>query len=251
MSLNSHVDVVIVGFGVLGAAAALITAETGARVLALDRNVRTGHRPLSSRAARSRDALRAELRAAAVDAGVEVRAQCRVHELAVAAGRVVGVGYATLPAEGRAAARYRRLQAMSDRAPARLAPALARAADAVWPSVFRVEEVGCSTVVLALHPRHWEFVGTAVWAAAHARRRAQSVPAEARPAEARPTPELAVRMWCATHEPVAPGMDRQGELCVDEGTGRVLVGGGHAVAGLFSAVRTHRTGRPSGALAPC
>ncbi|OLT21643.1 hypothetical protein BJF79_15320 [Actinomadura sp. CNU-125] len=62
MSLNSHVDVVIIGFGVLGAAAALVTAGTGARVLALDRNVRTGHRPFSSRAARSRDDLRAELR---------------------------------------------------------------------------------------------------------------------------------------------------------------------------------------------
>ncbi|MBE1536876.1 hypothetical protein [Actinomadura algeriensis] len=252
MSLNSHVDVVIIGFGVLGAAAALVTAGTGARVLALDRNVRTGHRPFSSRTARSRDDLRAELRAAALDAGVEVRTQCRVHELAVDAGRVVGVGYATLPAEGRSAARYRRLQAMSDRAPARLAAALDRAADEVWPSVFRVDEVACSRVVLALHPRHWEFVGTAVWAAAQARRGVRSpVSPEASPVRVGSTPELAVRRWCAAHDTARGASGGHGALCVEESTGQVLLSGGHAVRGLLSAVRTNRAGRRPGELLPC
>ncbi|OLT21644.1 hypothetical protein BJF79_15325 [Actinomadura sp. CNU-125] len=166
----------------------------------------------------------------------------------------MGVGYATLPAEGRSAARYRRLRALSDRAPARLAPALDRAADEVWPSVFRVDEVGCSRVVLALHPRHWEFVGTAVWAAAHARRGVRSsVPPETSTVQVGSRPEMAVRRWCATHD-TARGHDANGghgELCVEETTGQVLLSGGQAVRGLLSAVRTNRAGRLPGELLPC
>lgn len=40
MSLNLDADVVVVGFGMAGAAAALAAAEDGARVLVLDRAVR-------------------------------------------------------------------------------------------------------------------------------------------------------------------------------------------------------------------
>ncbi|WP_228638384.1 FAD-binding protein [Microtetraspora sp. AC03309] len=252
MSLDEHVDVVVVGFGVSGAAAALAAAEADARVLVLDQRVPVEGRRVASGADRSRDELRAGLRAAARAAGVEVRAQSRVHELVMDAGQVCGVGYATLPAGGAAAARHRWLQRVGDRVPAFAAPVLARAAETVWRAGFRVGEISCSSVVLALHPRHWEFVGPAMWAAARVgsgagvsmeaarRRRADTVPSTAVCVWS--TPELTVRTWCALREPASSAAVQQAELHVDEMTGAVLVSEGRPVPGLYSAIRTRHTG---------
>ncbi|RAY16996.1 hypothetical protein DPM19_02190 [Actinomadura craniellae] len=255
MSLNGRVDVVVIGFGVAGAAAALAAAAADARVLVLDQGVPAERRLLASRAARSRDALRTGLRAAALAAGVEVRAQFRVHELVVDAGQVSGVGYATLPPRGIAAAGHRWLQRAGDRAPAGIAPVLTRAADAVWQSVLVVGEVGCSSVVLALDPRHWEFVGPAMWTAARTGLGGgvPAAPAWPRPLRAvpatetgaGPTPELAVRTWCAARETPAFTAAGQTELRVDETTGAVLVGDDQPVPGLYSAVQPHRAGADS------
>ncbi|MFC5746339.1 FAD-binding protein [Actinomadura rugatobispora] len=220
MPLPRNADVVVVGFGVAGAAAALAAARAGARVTVLDRGVPTA-RPLAlSRSARSRRALRSGLQRAALAAGVAVHPRCHVHELMMDAGRVCGVGYAAPPSDGGAAT-------------ARLAETI-------------VGEVGCSSVVLALDPRHWEFVGPAVWSAARA-----SGDADGPPPTARPSPELAVRTWCAAREAGAAAASRQAELGFDAATGAVLMGAGLPVPGLYSAVggraadpaAGHRAGR--------
>ncbi|XVQ14593.1 FAD-dependent oxidoreductase [Spirillospora sp. CA-255316] len=250
MPLPSEADVVVVGFGVAGAAAALAAARAGARVRVLDRGVPAARRPALSRSARSRRSLRLGLRRAALAAGVAVHSRCRVHELMVDAGRVRGVGYAALPPGGGAATAPRSLRHTGARAAASVAPALARAADAVWHAEAVVGEIGCSSVVLALDPRHWEFVGPAVWSAARARGAWQegAAPLRAVPRgspDVRPSPELTVRTWCAAREAGAVAASRQTELGFDGPTGAVLMGdGGLPVPGLYTAVGAHR---PDGA----
>jgi hypothetical protein len=260
MSPNEHADVLVIGFGVAGAVAALAAVDADARVLVLDQSVPADRGFAASRGVRSRDALRAGLRAAARAAGVEVRTQCRVHELVVDAGQVCGVGYAALPARGPATAGHRWIQRMSALAPARVAPVLTRAAEEVWRSAFTVGEISCSSVVLALDPRHWEFVGSAMWAASRARHGLGAQPPAPRPRRLHavpadgviipPTPELAVRTWCALHDEAAAAAP-QAELRVDDATGAVYVSDDQPVPGLYSAVGTRRTGaadRDSGAV---
>jgi hypothetical protein len=251
MALDGHADVVVVGFGVAGAAAALAAAYADARVLVLDWSVPSERGFGASRAARSRAAVRTGLQAAARAAGVEVREQCRVHELQVDAGKVCGVGYATVPSNSTGATGHRWLRGMAGRAPAGLAPTFTRAAEAVWRSVFRVGETSCSSVVLALDPRHWEFVGPAMWSAVRGRPAvaASPTPTPTRRLRVIPwtgevavqTPELAVRTWCASRDSYDPletsgAVARQGELCVDEATGSVLLSGDEPLPGLYSAV---------------
>jgi hypothetical protein len=239
-----EVDVVVIGFGVAGAAAALAAATGGARVLALDRRSSlTEH----ARQTLSHHGARAVMRSAARTAGVTVRAACRAHELVTDVRQVRGVGYAELATRRTTVAAYRCLDRLSDR-PSRSAAVFARAADRLWLSDFRVGEVSCAAVVLALAPRYWDFLGPAVWAAARsAGRTARPGPARrlrvVGPGEtAAPTPELSARLWCAEQDATGD----HSELRVDGVSGAVLVGGETAVAGLYSAV-------PAGgpAQAPC
>ncbi|MFJ3779733.1 FAD-binding protein [Streptomyces sp. NPDC090075] len=239
MPPDLDVDVVVVGFGTAGAAAALAAAEEGARVAVLDRTVRSRRRFAAARLVRSAPA---GVRAAALAAGVELRPGCQVHELAVTAGEISGVGYSTLPATGTAARAHRWLRASERLAPAVVTPPLLRAADAVWRSAFLVGEVACSSVVLALAPRHWEFVGPAVWTAARTAgrtgtavptprsRRLRTVPSMA--TAALPAAELPVRRWCAGQDASSTGQE---DLEVDEESGAVLIGE-RLVPGLYSAV---------------
>jgi hypothetical protein len=161
----------------------------------------------------------------------------------VVAGEVRGVGYSTLTAQRAAAWVHRSLRVPGRVAPWRVGDCLARTAESVWCSASSVHQVGCSTVVLALDPRYWEFVGPAVWAAARtadrapAKRlappRARAVRSVAEPARSAPAqPELSVRRWCAAQESVP---DRREELRVDDATRSVLVGP-RRVPGLLSAV---------------
>lgn len=247
MSLDGWVDavdVVIIGFGVAGAAAAVAAAGTGARVLVVDRRgAPCGRNWRRSPEARTQAALRAAARAA----GVEVRAHRRAHELVMDGDRVRGVGYAA-PSEHKAGAVAFRCLDRLDKSGSSSARAFARAADRVWQSDFRIGEIGCASVVLALDPCHWDFVGPAMWAAARSARgpvgmppvsrRLRVVGAEETGAEpkAEPTPELSARMWCAQRDATATVRCDQRELRVDAATGAVLVGGEPGVLGLYSAV---------------
>jgi hypothetical protein len=246
MSQDPQVDVVVVGFGLAGAAAAIAVADVGARVLVVDCGVPTGRRLLASRSARRRGALRAELRAAALAAGAEVWTQCRVHELVVEAGRVCGIGYAVLPGQGSAATGHRWLMKARGQTPAIAESLLGRVAEAVWGVRFEVGEVGCSSVVLALAPRHWEFVGAATWSAVSAEPGSGPPSRRALPGRPsvvgsedggiRPNPELAVRTWCAAHEGTVPAAGALTELGVDVASGAVLLNEDRPVPGLYSAV---------------
>ncbi|MFC8097704.1 hypothetical protein [Streptomyces sp. NPDC057363] len=237
MPLDPDVDVVVVGFGVAGAAASRAAARDGARVLVLDQDLLSRRRSSARRAGESGNGVLADLRASALDAGVQVRTGCRVHELVVVAGEVSGVGYATLPPEGGPTAAYRWLRTSGGLVPAAFSAPFTRAADAVWRSAFAVGEVTCPSVVLALDPRHWEFVGPAVWTAVRAAgRTGTQLPSRPRlrPATVGMTVgELPVRRWCAGQEAQSTCHD---ELRVDDATGAVLTGE-QAVPGLYSAVR--------------
>lgn len=235
MSLYEHVDVVVIGFGAAGAAAALAAVDRQMRVVVVDQGVPADRRIGRLRRGRTR-AGTSTLRAAVRAAGVEVRPRCRVHELVMDAGTVRGVGYATLPPRGFATTGHDWLRRMSGLAPSPVAPMLTRAAESLWPSDVLVGEIACSAVVLALDPRHWEFVGPATWSAAWASRLGdRPAPAGAERAGVRPTPELEVRQWCASRDP--RGAVPQSELRVDDVTGAVLVDDGLPVPGLYSAVR--------------
>ena len=269
MSGPESYDVVVVGFGVAGAAAAVEAARAGARVLVLDRRavvVRPGARAAGTvdgaagapvrvrRRSRPRTAVPplSALRAEALAAGVEVRRQAAVHELVVEAGRVTGVGYAAIDVLTPAGARYwwlDRLSRWTPRLSAGLTRTLRRTAEALWHDASEVGTVSASAVVLGTDQAHWDFVGPAVWATslsgpAAARRRRLSLVADEAPAA---SPELVARAWCAREAGAGPAVDVHAELGVDRATGQVRVGEGDPVPGLFAAVAEPRHGEGVGA----
>ncbi|GAB2827037.1 hypothetical protein GCM10022221_26500 [Actinocorallia aurea] len=238
MSLQADFDVVVVvGFGVVGATAALAAAKAEARVIVVEQDPLLARRRRGPRSTGTRDALRARLRRAALSAGVEVRTQRRVHELMVDGDRVCGLGVAALPGRGPAASGHRWARRLAESAPERMAPALDRLAEEVWRSAFCIEEVPCASVILAVDPAHWEFVGTAMWKAAGRggsdgrRRRLAAVPDTVGSRR-----ELDVRTWCALHEASPEEAALQRDLRVNEATGEVLDADDLPVPGLFSAV---------------
>ncbi|PAK24547.1 hypothetical protein CJD44_21940 [Streptomyces sp. alain-838] len=271
MSLAGNVDVVVVGFGIAGATAAWEAARSGAGVLVLD-----GRSPLfrrrswfgaldrspapSTAAHRSRAAAWASLRAArlqaqtaALAAGVRVRAPATVCELLVDGGCVTGVGYSALEPRSTAALTHSCLNLTADglrkRGAGGLGRALTERADGVWERASVVESTACASVVLAIDPSGWEFVGPAVWASVRAAERGlaqphpwarAAVPGTGRGGVDSLKPagtELSVRLWCASQSGGRRGVDGQAELRISRETGAVLTGDGHAVPGLYSAVR--------------
>ncbi|WP_029429718.1 FAD-dependent oxidoreductase [Blastococcus sp. URHD0036] len=251
-------DVVVVGFGTAGAAAALEAARSGARVLVLDRRgvrvrpvlpttpgreraLRVGRRLRSRRgpAVPSPAALRAD----AVAAGVEVRRHTAVHELVVEGGRVTGVGFAAVDPRSVPGARYwwlDRLSTWAARPSARLSRMLRRTAESVWHDAATVGTVSAPAVVLGAARAEWDFVGPAVWAAGvvprpavgAVRRRLSLVGTSA----SVPTPELQVRAWCARETGAGTCAEALAELRVDPATGQLSVGDAGEVPGLYAAV---------------
>lgn len=269
MPCGEDFDVVVIGFGVAGASAAVEAAGAGARVLVLDRRGVIARRRtvraaalavaaeelpvLVRRRLRSagRRALspRAAARSAALAAGVEVRTQTVVHELLVEGRRVTGVGCATMDPRTPSGARYwwlDRLSRWTPRLSRTLGRAITRAAESLWQEASSVEEVRCSAVVLGMNRSHWDFVGPAVWAAtacaeksraaAAPRGRRLSVVSPDAMTRPKPTPELAARAWCAAQEPRATVVSGLGELHVDRTSGAVRAGEADAVPGLYAAV---------------
>jgi hypothetical protein len=265
--LCDEYDVVVIGFGIAGAAAAIGAAESGARVLILDRERLSAYRPVTtSRRAwrgeasvavrrrivsvrrRSRGDLR-DLRAAAVAAGVDVCGQSVVHELMVEGGVIRGVGYATLnPSTIRGTFYWglSRLGAWTSAASRKIGRAVSDTAETVWQQASSVEMARCSAVVLGIDRNRWDFVGPAVWAVMGAaswwpeeqgvtgtRQRLGVVRAGEEPVS-RPTPELAVRKWCATQATGRSG-GLGGALRVERGSGEVHVGELGIVPALYAA----------------
>jgi hypothetical protein len=241
-------DVVVIGFGTSGAAAALAAAQAGARVLVLEgRNVFARRRRLSSPARRASP--RGALRADALAAGVELQTGTTVHELFVDGALVTGVGHSTVDPRTSAGARLwwlNQLRACAPRLPRRLERAANRAAESLLQQASSVGAVRCSAVVLGMDRSHWDFVGPAVWAATSSARRTRDIVSPAAPSRRLtmvpatsgpvPTPELAVRSWCAAQEASDAGARWLGELHVDRISGAVLVGDGDALPGLYAAV---------------
>ena len=246
MSLDAEYDVLVVGFGLRGAAAALGAAEAGARVLVIDR--KPLRRPLRPPGRRSRHS-RKYLRAAAVAAGVHIRGQSAAHELLVEGDMVRGVGFAALEPRTLRGISYHaldRVGAWTTGVSRTLGRAVTGAAQAAWAKGSSVEMVRCSAVLLGMDRSCWDFVGPAVWAVmgaagwrleeqrpSRAHRRLSLVTARDQ-AGACPTPELAVREWCATTETGRSGC--LGELRVARGSGEVRVGERGAIPGLYAAV---------------
>ena len=278
MSFDDEYDVVVVGFGFAGAAAAIGAAEAGARVLVLDRKRpgtgprvtrpsragRTGTTSLATRPwirtarGRARSELR-RLRGIAVAAGVDVLRQSTAHEVLVEGDRVCGVGFATLDPRTRRGTSYSgldRLGAWTTGVSETLGHVFTGAAEAVWQQASSVGMIRCSAIVLGMDRGRWDFVGPAVWAVMGsagwrpeeqgrngARRLLSVVPPSADPRPS-PTPELALREWCAERE-----TGRSGglvELRVDRGSGAVHVGERGAVPGLYAATPEAADGAAAG-----
>ncbi|WP_241846986.1 hypothetical protein [Streptomyces sp. CB02414] len=111
-------------------------------------------------------------------------------------------------------------------------------------------------MILALDPRHWDFVGPAMWTASRSVRVPETMPTAApmrhlrlvapEEGEVGQTPELSARLWCAQSEAVVLTPGQRRELRVDEETGAVLIGDGAPVPGLYSAMPTEGGGRGCG-----
>jgi hypothetical protein len=229
MSSAGDYDVVVIGFGPAGVAAALEARAAGARVLALDRRgfIARAHGAPPVRS---------------MSADVEIRTQTVVHELLVEGGRVTGVGCATMDRWTPSGARYWWLARLSEWAPRlsrTLGRAAARAADSLWQEASEVEEIRAGAVILAMEREHWDFVGPAVWAttagvgcperAGEPRRHLRLVTEEAPP-----SPELKVRSWCSA-QTSGTGVGL-GELSLDRASGALRSASGVAVPGLYAAL---------------
>lgn len=183
MSSHPDVDVVVIGFGVAGAAAARTAAERGASVLVIDSDAPRVRRRMTS-AAHGRPAsgsrlglpwiprarARYEARAAALAAGARVHPRAWACELVVDGHRVVSVGYVALRSGSAEAFAYSCLSWIP-RCLGRtgmLGPAVDERVDALWREASLVESVPCSSVILAIDLPHWDFVGPALWATSRA-----------------------------------------------------------------------------------
>ncbi|GAB2964765.1 FAD-binding protein [Amycolatopsis acidiphila] len=223
MALTDRADVLVVGFGLAGAAAAIEAAQAGADVLVLDKL------PLESSLAGRRppgvgrsggDGLRAELRRTALENGVRVRPQATVHELLVEGRQVIGAGYGAIGPNTAEAAWHRRLYRMSlhaRRTSAIVREVFTEAAERLWEESFVLGTVECAVVVVATPPSGWEFVGSSLTPVLAAEGHAECVP---RPVSSGAAP---------LHPTSVPA------LRVDTATGAVISAGGWPVPGLFSA----------------
>jgi len=223
MAQTDRVDVLVVGFGLAGASAAIEAAEAGAGVLVLDKlpldSSTAGRRPRGVGRSGG-DGLRAEMRRTALEKGVRVRPQATVHELLVEGRRVIGAGYAAIGPDTAEAAWHRRLYRMSlqaRRTSAIVRDVFTEAAERLWEESFEPGTVECAAVVLATPPSEWEFVGASLMPVLAADERAST---SARPVRFPAAP---------VHRTPLPA------LRVDPAGGAVSSAGGWPVPGLFSA----------------
>ncbi|MFJ8816362.1 FAD-binding protein [Amycolatopsis thermoflava] len=235
MTQTDRADVLVVGFGLAGAAAAIEAAAAGADVLVLDKlplePSLAGRRPRG--AGRSGgDELRAGLRRTALERGVRVRPQATVHELLVEGRQVVGAGYAAIGPDTAEAAWHRRLYRMSlhaRRSSAIVREVFTEAAERLWEESFVPGTIECAAVVVATPPSEWDFVGASLMPvlAADGRASATARPVRCPDAPERQTPLPALR--------------------VDPASGAVSSAGGWPVPGLFSATAGCADRRPTDA----